>query len=241
MVIAEPTALVATPRNLDKTWSRALRGDRGGVFDAMSLVGAILTIVTVALARSELVPGFPVALCYISGALWVLGFGLGTRAQMRSGKTRRLALTQGPLVALGVVEAEDVLAQAQGVRRPVGRALVLMRVSENEEGAAVEESAGSEDESLRDAKRVSEVALALAPLLDTKASQDAALAALKKDRFNFTRVPVTDPKGGAEQWVLTRIILEGERLGPDAGPLSPGSVVWGIYHEPSDILEQALL
>lgn len=217
----EPTALVATPRNLDKSWSRLLRGDRTGAFDAMSLIGAVATIVTVSLAKMELWPWFPV---YLSAGTWGLGFLLGTRAQMRSGRQRRLALTEGDLVALGVVEAEESLTQGQGRRAPVGRALVLMALP----GA----------EGLRDAPRISEVAKQLKASLDERAQSNASLAALRKDRFSFERVPVSL---GNEDWTLTRVIIQGERRGAEAGPIESGTVVWGIYHPETDILEQALL
>lgn len=225
LVAPEVAQLVQTPRTLDKTWSRLLRGDRGCAFDAMSLIGAICTITAVSLARMELWPWFPV---YISAGTWLLGFGLGTRAQLRSGRKRRLALTEGPLVALGVVDAEASLQRAEGVKARVGRALVLLP-------RGVEQS--SIESSAQDA--VSQAAHAVKQGVDTGSFDTPEVRALVEDRFSFERVVL--PDSDFRDWVLTRVILQTDRLGKGVDSVGTGAVVWAIYHEETDILEQALL
>lgn len=219
----EPSALVATPRTLDKSWSRVLRGDRGCAFDAMSLLGAVLTIVSVSLARMEL---WPWMVAYFCGGLWVLGFLLGTRAQLRSGKQRRLALTEGPLVALGVVEPEAALTQPPGPKGRTGRALVLMPPAQQEDQA-------------RNAQDVCEMAQKVAASLDARAAKNPALQALRDDRFSFARVPLDERE--ASGWCLTRLVINTQHLHASSEPVKAGAPVWAIYHAPSDILEQVLL
>lgn len=221
----EVAKLVQTPRTLDKSWTRLLRGDRGCAFDAMSLIGAVCTIVSVSLARMEQWPWFPV---YISAGTWVLGFAMGTRAQLRSGKQRRLALTEGPLVALGVVEAEASLLEGGGSKGRVGRALVALRRSD-----------ASDPNVVRDRQAAVEVALSVKRGLDAGKLNSPELNALIGDRFSFARVPLPQPE--FQGWLMTRVILQTDRLGKDAGPLHCGSSVWAIYHEETDFLEQALL
>lgn len=226
LVPAEVAPLVQTPRTLDKTWTRLLRGDRGCAFDAMSLIGAVCTIATVSLARMELWPWFPV---YISAGTWALGFALGTRAQLRSGRERRLALTEGPLVALGVVDTEVSLQQASpGSKAQVGRALVLLR-----------RDTQSDPGLCRDPKAASEMAKRAKQHLDSDRPNGSELDALIGDRFSFARVVLPGPE--FQDWILTRVILQTDRLGQTATPLQAGSVVWAIFHQETDILEQALI
>lgn len=225
LVPSEVAPLVQTPRTLDKSWTRLLRGDRGCAFDAMSLVGAVCTIASVSLARMELWPWFPV---YISAGTWALGFALGTRAQLRSGRERRLALTEGPLVVLGVVEAEPSLLEEAGSRGRVGRALVMLR-----------KHSASNPASQRDQHAASDAAKRVKQLLDEGKLNSPELTVLVGDRFSFARVTLPEPD--LQDWILTRIILQTDRLGKDVGALSSGALVWAIYHEETNILEQALL
>lgn len=159
---------------------------------------------------------------------WALGFAMGTRAQLRSGKQRRLALTEGPLVALGVVEAEASLLESNGSKGRVGRALVAMRKCD-----------ASDPNVVRDRLAASEVALSVKRGLDAGKINSPELHALIGDRFSFARVPLPQPE--FQDWLMTRVILQTDRLGKDAGPLDSGSSVWAIYHEETDFLEQALL
>lgn len=223
LVAPEVAQLVQTPRTLDKSWTRLLRGDRGCAFDAMSLIGAVCTIVTVSLGQMKLMPWLP---AYISAGIWVLGFLLGTRAQLRSGRQRRLALTEGPLVALGVVDAEPSLLQGSGTKAQVGRALVMLRRHQDPEVG-------------RDQKAAKETAELAKQGLDSGRFNSPEVDALVADRFSFARV--TLPGSEFQDWILTRVILQTDRLGRNAGPLTTGAVVWAIFHEETDILEQALV
>lgn len=225
LVAPELAQLVKTPRTLDKSWTRLLRGDRGCAFDAMSLIGAVCTIATVSLARMDLWPWFPV---YISAGTWVLGFALGTRAQLRSGRERRLALTEGPLVALGIVEAEASLQQALGPKAQVGRALVMLRRQTHGDPALGRDPSAAQDM----AERVKQG-------LDSGRFNQPEVSALVGDRFSFARVVL--PEKEFEDWVLTRVILQSDRLAAGTGPLGTGSIVWAIFHEETNILEQALV
>lgn len=220
----EPTELVATPRSLDKRWTRLMRGDRGCLFDAMSLVGAVLTIAAVSLAKMEV---FPWMVAYVCGGTWVLGFLLGTRAQWRSGARRREALTQGPLVALGIIEAEPQLSQKEGRRAPVGRALVLM-------------VKGEPGEALRDGAKVSAAARAIKKALDEGRSLGPEIDALREDSFCFKRLGFHDKSIADGDWKISRLIVHGDRLAQGASPVQSGSVIWGIYDEELDILEHAI-
>lgn len=217
--------LVQTPRTLDKSWTRLLRGDRGCAFDAMSLVGAVCTIISFSLAQMEVWPWFP---GYISAGTWVLGFAMGTRAQLRSGRQRRLALTEGPLVSVGIVEAEASLLEGGGGKGRVGRALVTLRKLDASDPSVV-----------RDAQAASEVALRIKRGLDAGKIKSPEITALIGDRFSFARVSLPEPE--LQDWLITRVILQTDRLGKDAGPLHIGASVWAIYHEETDFLEQAML
>lgn len=188
----------------------------------MSLIGAVLTIATVSLAKMEMLPWM---VAYVCGGLWVLGFVLGTRAQWRSSRERRLALTEGQLVALGVVEPDEALRNMQGRRPGAGRALVLLP------------QAGQDPEGLRNASGASKSARTLYRKLDSLAASNGELKKLREDRFCFERVPL--PNAG--EGTLTRLIIQPDYLGPNAAALEPGSVVWGIYHPETNILEQALI
>lgn len=220
--IQEPTALVATPRELDKRWTRIARGDRGCAFDALSLIGALLTVLSFALARSNLAP---MALAYVCVGLWVLGFGLGTRAQWRSGKLRKAALREGELIALGVVQAEPQL-QGPGKAR-VGKALVVA-------GAQ-----GSDPR--RDTQQISGLASRLSKQLQDKGWKDQPqLQALLDDAFGFARVPLSDPLGVSGDFFVTRMVVYPERQSQDAPPVLVGSVLWAIDDPERDFLEQAI-
>lgn len=223
LVAPEVARLVQTPRTLDKTWTRLLRGDRGCAFDAMSLVGAVCTIASVSLARMDLWPWFPV---YISAGTWILGFALGTRAQLRSGRRRRLALTEGPLVALGVVDAEEGLLHATTSRPLIGRALVVLP-----KNTQMDPSLGP--------KAARDVAQRVKQILDSGSIKTPEIEALVGDRFSFARVSIPEPE--LQDWFLTRVIVQTDRLGQGAGPVKTGAVVWAIFHQETDILEQALL
>lgn len=225
LVPAEAAQLVQTPRTLDKTWTRLLRGDRGCAYDAMSLIGVGCAIITASLARMELWPWFPF---YLSVGILGLGYVLGTRAQRRSGKQRRRALTEGPLVALGIVDAEASLLEASGSRAKVGRALVVLRKT-NADDLALS----------RDPVAAQSMAQKVKEGLDTDQFKSPELDALVEDRFSFARL--TLPGSEYQDWFLTRAILQTDRLASDAGPLECGAVVWAIFHEETDILEQALL
>lgn len=190
----------------------------------MSLVGAVLTIAAVSLAKMEV---FPWMVAYVFGGTWVLGFVLGTRAQWRSGARRKEALTQGPLLALGIIEAEPQLSQGGGRRAPVGRALAVMAKSDR-------------GELLRDGAKVQAAAQAIKKALDQGATLGPELDALREDSFCFKRVDFQDESVADGHWKITRLIVHGDRLAPGVSTVQSGSVIWGIYDEELDVLEHAI-
>ena len=87
----------STPRELDADeLVRLARGDRGCLGDLVSGLGAIVLVGGAILGAMEIV-SFNVA--YVGVAIWIGGFVWGTYSQTVSGRTRKAALTAGPLVS----------------------------------------------------------------------------------------------------------------------------------------------
>lgn len=109
-----------TPRELQEDeLVRIARGDRGCLGDLVSGVGAAALVTSAILGAMGKIS---FNWTYGAAALWIGGFVWGTISQTRSGKLRRAALEEGPLVQAVVLRSEAWL------RRPgkrVGRAVVV--------------------------------------------------------------------------------------------------------------------
>lgn len=114
-----------TPRALeDDELVRIARGDRGCLGDLVSGLGAVLLISAAILGAMGRIS---FTWTYVAAAVWIGGFVWGTVAQTRSGKLRKAALEQGPLVMAVVLRSEDCL-QRPGKR--VGRAVVAFTTAD---------------------------------------------------------------------------------------------------------------
>ncbi len=105
----------ATPRQLDDDLQNLAQGDRGCLGDAMAGVGALAIVVFGILA---FMAGQGWGYMLIGGVLFLLGYGLSTRARGVSTKQRTRALTAGPLVLAKVVRGPEELWSADTVVAP---------------------------------------------------------------------------------------------------------------------------
>lgn len=209
------------PRTLGPAWTRIVRGDRGCLYDAISLAGAL---VTGGLAMVSALEWLPFEWVYAGVAMWGGGFVLGTRNQMRSSQERRLQLSEAPVVAVAVLEAGPELLEPPETRK-TGRALVLYAEKEGQERdcSALLTALG----------RVLEISKAGGAKAPKLASQ---LQGLRDDPFCFDHLALDPQEIGQDGYVLTRMVIYEERLAPEV--LRPSSIFWGIARSEQNFIEQ---
>lgn len=162
-----------TPRKLDDALERKARGDRGCLFDLLSLFG-ILTLFTCLVTSQLGLIAF--SWTYLGAAIWVGGYFLGLGAQNRSGRERRIALEGGSLVHARVIRCTPHLRE--GGNKRAGRAVLVYSL---------------EPDTRHDAGALRELAEALAELPGPSKTQDPhsddqRLARVLHDDFCFETV-----------------------------------------------------
>ena len=116
---------LAVPRKLDAELERRARGDRGCLFDLLSL-GGILGMFAALIASQMGLIAF--SWTYVGVAVWVGSYFVGLTRQSRSGKARQAALEAGPFALGTVIRCTPHLTEA-GNRR-AGRAVVVYSLDE---------------------------------------------------------------------------------------------------------------
>lgn len=110
------------PRTLDENLERKARGDRGCLFDLVSIFGILLMFGCLV---ASLAGKIAFSWTYLGAGIWVGSYFLGLRRQSSSAEQRTAALTRGPLVAAAVVRCSPHLRVAGNKRS--GRAAVVFR------------------------------------------------------------------------------------------------------------------
>ncbi len=116
---------LAVPRELDARLDRKARGDRGCLFDLISLAGILIMFGCLIASQMGLIA---FSWTYLGAAIWVGSYFFGLTRQSKSAKLRRAALESGPLVLGAVVRCTPHL-RAAGAKR-AGRAVVVYSLDE---------------------------------------------------------------------------------------------------------------